>query len=400
MRRVHGAVGLTALACVSLLIGSCADGQSTGNSVGTGDSLGVLRSREQLPATMGDDPWEVVVCHVPVDTTDPMYEPIPDRLELSADELIAQMTPVVGYFERWSQGRYRPVFAAGPEVTVPAAEGGSDASCVDAAIAGSSADVRGVLVIADAQHTAAAVGGWGRPGAPCAAEKCSARETGRAVYVGAADFMPYWQGDPPLDLIEHEMGHALGWPHSSTSADSFGQGVYDSVIDVMSNSAAPRDMVPASRNAPGALALNMYLAGWIDDGDVQVIDATSLTSEPVTFEIVANNTASGGGTRLAVVNVSATSFLTIEMITSGVDNVHIGRSGVAVHLVDFSDSVCDVPPCTGTARRQTLESASESGDGLLRAGGSVAVGDIRVSVDSVFVGSSGESSVVLVSEDA
>jgi len=240
MRRVHGAVGLAALTCVPLFIGSCADGQSTGSTVGTGDSLGVLRSREQLPATMGDDPWEVVVCHVPVDTTDPMYEPIPDRLELSADELIAQMTPVVGYFERWSQGRYRPVFAAGPEVTVPAAEGGSDASCVDAAIAGSSADVRGVLVVADAQHTAVAVGGWGRPGAPCAAEKCPARETGRAVYVGAADFMPYWQGDPPLDLIEHEMGHALGWPHSSTSADSFGQGVYDSVIDVMSNTCTSR----------------------------------------------------------------------------------------------------------------------------------------------------------------
>ena len=218
------------------------------------------------------------------------------------------------------------------------------------------------------------------------------------VYIGAADFMPYWYGDPPLDLVEHEMGHALGWPHSSTSPDSFGQGVYDSVIDVMSNSAAPRDTVPESRNAPGALALNLYLSGWIDDSGVRVIDSVSLTAEPVAIEIAASPWSPESGSRLVVVNVSATSFVTIEMITSGVDNVHIGGSGVAVHLIDFSDDVCDVPPCTGTARRQTLASASGTGDGLLRVGfGSVEVGDIRVSVDKVFVGSSGDSAVVLVS---
>jgi len=288
----------------------------------------------------GSDSWEVVICQIPRDTTDLIFEPGDERLKLSSADIVNELGPVVDYFSRWSNGRYSPKFTAVNGVTISADE--KSDMCVDRALDQSLDSTRGVLVIANAQHTETAVGGWGRPGASCA-ESCSARLTRRAVYVGASDFMPYWKGNPPLDLIEHEIGHALDWPHSSTSVDNFGNGVYDSAVDVMSNSAATRHIDSDARNAPGPLGINMYLAGWLDDSNVALVENGTKS-----FELVATNTELVvDGLRLLLVPLNNSTMISIEVIGATGDNRHLLRDRVVIHQIELAGE-------TGFERRQTV----------------------------------------------
>ena len=289
---------------------------------------------------IGIDPWEVAICQIPSDTSDPIYEPVDARLDATSQEIVSKLAPVVDYFSRWSHSQYQPKFTAVSGVSITADE--KSDMCVDRALDKSSATTRGVLVIADAQHTELAVGGWGRPGAPCT-EDCSAKTTRRAVYVGASDFMPFWKNDPPLDLVEHEMGHALDWPHSSSSINNFGNGVYDSEIDVMSNSAAPRDFRSEARNAPGPLAINMYLANWFQDNQVKVLDGGADT-----VELVATDTDLAiAGVRLFAIPVNELSIVTVELISASGDNQHLRHDRVVVHQVEAIGQA-------GYERRQTV----------------------------------------------
>ena len=289
---------------------------------------------------VGIDPWEVVVCQIPQGTTDSLYEPIDVRLDLTSTDIVAALTPVVDYFSRWSHGQYQPKFTAVSGVSIGVDE--KSEVCVDRALDKASVATRGVLVIADAQHTEVAVGGWGRPGSPCE-KNCSAKHTRRAVYIGASDFMPYWKGNPPLDLVEHEIGHALDWPHSSTSVDNFGSGVYDSDVDLMSNSAAPREKFPDTRNAPGPLAINIYLAKWLQDTHI-----VTLESGTGTFELVATETdLAVDGARLLMVAVNDSIVLTVELIKASGDNQHLLHDRVVLHQVEVVGKI-------GYERRQTV----------------------------------------------
>jgi hypothetical protein len=174
-------------------------------------------------------------------------------------------------------------------------------------------------------------------------QNCSARLTRRAVYVGASDFMPFWKGDPPLDLIQHELGHALDWPHSSTSVDNFGSGVYDSDVDVMSNSAAPRDFNSEARNAPGPLAINMYLARWLDDRNIEVIEKGTKA-----INLVATNTDPAiDGLRLILVPMDVQTVISVEVLAATGDNQHLLYDRVVIHQVDLAGE-------TGFERRQTV----------------------------------------------
>lgn len=330
------AVGVSSI----VILGCGGQSQVTGLSE---DSALQLMTENEAPfgdLAQGSDPWEVVICQIPRDTTDPIYEPVDARLDVTSQEIVSKLAPVVEYFSRWSQGRYQPNFTAVSGVSITADE--KSEMCVDRALDKASTTTRGVLVIADAQHTESAVGGWGRPGAPCT-ENCSAKTTRRAVYIGASDFMPYWKNDPPLDLVEHEMGHALDWPHSSSSVDNFGNGVYDSPIDVMSNSAAPRDVVPEARDAPGPLAINMYLANWLQDDQVKVLHA-----ETVTVNLVATNTdREVDGVRLLIIPVDKSSIITVELINAIGDNQHLLHDRVVLHHIEIAGQ-------SGYERRQTV----------------------------------------------
>ncbi len=279
--------------------------------------------------TWGIDPWEVVVCHIPIFTSDEKFEPSLERMSLTSSEIVKRLSPVVSYFKRHSFGRYQPVFSAGQDVAISDTETSDD--CAERALDLSGPDVRGVMVIADAEHGADEFGGWGTPGIGCN-KSCSARKTRRSVYAGGGDFMDYWNGDSPLDLVEHEIGHALDWPHSTTSASNSGQELYDSALDVMSDSSAPRMVISTKRHGPGTLAINLYAARWFDDEHLQILDTSRRVNTKV--QLLATDTdLSMTGTRFVVVADGVNSFLTIELIAARGDNAHLKLDAVVIHRI-------------------------------------------------------------------
>ena len=302
-------------------------------SLGTADVAALLKIHNIADSygemTLGVDPWEVVVCHIPIFTSDEIFEPTLERMTLSSAEIVKRLTPVVSYFKRHSYGRYQPVFSAGLDVTISDIETSED--CVERALDQSGPEVRGVIVVADAEHGADEFGGWGTPGVGCTVS-CSARKTRRSVYAGGGDFMDYWNGDSPLDLVEHEIGHALDWPHSTTSASNSGQELYDNALDLMSDSSAPRMLISTKRHGPGTLAINLYAARWFDDEHLQILDRSRRVNTKV--QLLATDTdLSIMGTRFVVIVDGANSFLTVELIAARGDNAHLKFDAVAIHRI-------------------------------------------------------------------
>ena len=343
-RRLTGAVVVSAVMSAVLLQVSCGGADPTGSTaqVTSPPATGALAALLASPSaggwrSTGDDPFEVWVCHVPADTTAAIYGGLPLRLPLTP----ASVTQVVNahvspYFEQLSHGQYRPVFSVGGEVTIAAAD--EPQACVDAAIAGAGPGAEAVLVVADAEHVADRPGGFGSGGDPCPTQAgCPAAVSLRAAYVGANDFGPEWADAPPMDLAEHEIGHTLGWVHSAV--DDAGR--YLSGLDVMSNSAAPREADPARRDAPATLAVNLLLAGWLPADDV--VDVASGTVDATLAP-----SAGASGTRMVVLDRVGGPMYTIELLTDeGLDD-HLPVGGVAVHEVDLADgSIARIVPMVG-----------------------------------------------------
>jgi hypothetical protein len=310
----------------------------------------------------GEDSWEVTVCHVPPDTQSIVYAGLPMRLQLQPAALASVLNAkVTAYFDTLSHGAYRPKFVAGSEVTIAATD--EPQSCVDKALASAASEVHGVLVVADAEHNATQPGGFGNPGSGCVTPPCAAATSRRSVYVGASDFSTQWGDQPPMDLVEHEIGHALGWPHSAYDESS--SEPEQSALDVMSNSAAPRDVNPGRRDAPDTLAVNRLAAGWLPTSAVAVVPAAGST---VTLAPSNGST----GTRLAVVELDDHRFITVELLVAEGFDDHLPATGVAVHLIDGSDSTRTQTPLIGLPPYNDLLTAGET---LSSKGWSVAVSD-------------------------
>ena len=289
----------------------------------------------------GVDDIEVWICHVPAGSTVALYLGLPLRLPLTAsavaDVLNARVTP---YFATISYGQYQPQFRAGGEATL-----GNDQRpevCIEQAIVGADDTTDAVLVVADAEHLPEQPGGFGNGGVPCPEEPpCSVFDSRRSAYVGASDFHPDWADQPPMDLVEHELGHTLGWTHSGFV--SGGAQPYQSAIDLMSNSAAPRDLDAARRDGPDTLAVNRLLAGWLPESDIWV-------APPAGGTVQLQTSTGATGTRLALVALADGNYLTIEVLSADGFNAHLSFGGVAVHRVLLADgAVQTIVPLVGTA---------------------------------------------------
>lgn len=307
---------------------------------------------------------EVWVCHVPHDATAGVYGGLPLRLPLTPTDLAAVLaTGVTTYFETVSHGKYSPRFVAGDEVHMAA--GDEPQACIDEAIAGAAAETGAVLVVADAEHAAGQPGGFSSGGHQCPADPpCGADQSRRFVYVGASDFHPDWGADPPLDLVEHELGHALGWVHSGY--DATGATPYLSALDVMSNSAAPREIDPERRDAPDTLAVQRLIAGWLTAVDV-------LVAPPEGGSATLQSSTGSVGLRLLVLPVDARSFLAVELLTADGFDAHLPADGVAVHLVTLDGStVLPMEPLVGNPPFTDL---LQQGESLVTHGWSITVAD-------------------------
>lgn len=284
----------------------------------------------------GIDTFQVFVCRVPAATSVPLYGGLPDRRTFTAADVVTALGNDVGdYFHSISSGAYRPEFEAGGDITMSATD--TPERCARAAIAKAAPSARAVLLVADAEHAARQPGGLGSAGVPCpegTSGGCPVAQSQRWAYVGAADFAPNRIARPPLDLIEHEIGHTLGWVHSGSAAATSAEGVYDSALDLMSNSAAPRATDPTRRDGPDTLAIDRLVAGWLrldrvvavtNEGDVRLTPSNSRTvdqnGEPITGHFV------------VLLPVDRSDFLTVEWLDNGGYNSHLPAGGVAVHSV-------------------------------------------------------------------
>ena len=295
---------------------------------------------------------------MPVGITDPIYNPVDFRLPLDPHKVTEQLTAhITPYFDTLSNGNYHPEFVVGGEVSISKSETNRD--CVDKAQHRSAADIDGLVVIADAEHAENQHGGWGRPGEACApAVPCPASSSGRAAYIGASDFHPDWGAIPAVDLLEHEIGHTLGFPHSG------GGDGYTSGIDLMSNSAAPRDTDPDRRDGPATIAVNRLAAGWIPVGDATVV------GNPGTYRLVASNSPTGP--RVLVIPLDQYRFLTVEALDATGFDDHLPHSGVVVHEIDQTPTTCRsgaaTQPCQNEYRTQLPLSGKAPYTDLLGAG--------------------------------
>jgi hypothetical protein len=298
----------------------------------------VAASRGGQWRSHGDDRFEVWICHVPADTSAPIYGGLPLRRPLTSAR-VAQLVgaTVTPYFESVSHGVYRPTFVAGGEVTM--ATNDSPKACIDRAIAGSDPHTRAVLAVADAEHAPGQLGGFGDAGV-VGASTGPVSTTHRAAYIGASDFNPTWGDRPPMDLVEHEVGHTLGWVHSGTTAGPPEE--YHSALDVMSDSASPRASDPNARDAPDTLALDRMISGWLPPNAIRVAART-------TTALLSASTGAAG-LRLLVLPVDDSTFLAVEYLTAEGHDAHLPHAGVAVHRVEVrGTTVSAVAPLVGWA---------------------------------------------------
>jgi hypothetical protein len=115
--------------------------------------------------------------------------------------------------------------------------------------------------------------------------------------------------------------------------------VYDSDLDVMSNSAAPREVDETRRHAPGVLALNAWLAGWLDDSEILFVPLDDVRAgdwQDAVRLATSDSPPQDSRVRLVIV-LLGTTLLTVEALADRVDNDHLDESGLAIHEIVFDD---------------------------------------------------------------
>ena len=334
---------LSAVACLTLLAG-CASGPEAGDLTRVPPLVSLVeKSASSRWLAQGTDQIEVWVCSVPADTTASIYGGLPLRRSLDPARL-AQLLErrVPAYFETVSDGAYQPHFVPGGVANLGRDD--EPTACIDQAIRGAQSATRAVLVVANAEHAPGHPGGMSSAGDSATANgPAPVSATRRYVYVGAADFAPEWGDDPPVDLVEHEIGHSLGWVHSGMGSAGVGsQSQYLSPVDLMSNSAAPRAVDSARRDGPVPIALHRLLSGWLPNSAVVTADQS--------FSSRLDPSTDPEGVRLLALAVDEQHFLTVEHVTAVGFNDHLPHEGLVVHeVVVENGAISSITPLHGAS---------------------------------------------------
>jgi hypothetical protein len=309
--------------------------------------------REITTIPVGIHPWEVWRCDIP-DVSK----------SLSTAAVIAGLEDdVTDWFEKMSRGRYTPTFVAKGGYAAPNLYG-----CVDLGYSpyGSEGtpDDRGFIGVTEY----GGMQGMGTPGVlhyTNSPPSLRLREGTRRLAVGGLDLrydgslVPY----PAIDVVVHEMGHALGWPHVPLQGSS---DPYTNAGDMMSGLGST------------TAAVNLYAAGWIDRSEVSLWE-----SGRSSFRLGGHLTSR---TQMVVVPTDDRGvYYTISAPAADYDEV--ASSGVAVHFVDQSgsgDGYClDGLACTLASR--VVEAVPPPGHNsssapVLRAGETMTLGSWQVEV--------------------
>lgn len=333
---VGGCFGL--LLC--LVVVTPAWGSDEDDDVYSDDPLGLVAGfNVTTHYSLDEDIWDVWICEVPE-----------GRLDISVDGTVqlleAKLAP---YFVQLSGGRYRPTFRAGGVIEAEAFDnwGGCERPVYEAAgRLGRNKRPEGVIIIVNklAWASYGSIGGVGHPSPiEVSLGETTYPDNTRSLYIGGqavvdSNDLPadvFLDSEPPiLSIVAHEMGHAIGFPHSFRFEE------YDDPMDVMSQ----HQSVPSLQL--GTIAFNRYAAGWIDPSDVAVY---ARGTERYTLV-----PPGAKGKQILVIRGEGSEFISLGVRVRAGADAGILKEGVESYYIDQQPTHChsypDYRACFGTSR--------------------------------------------------
>jgi hypothetical protein len=351
-----------------------------------GSVRNLLVVRPSLHQMAGTDRIAVWVCDVPATTTNPQYAQVgPTRLAVDPQQVADWARQNVStWFTHSSKNRYRVEFTALGRIALSNTDDPND--CLDKAVDMTGSPYTNVFVT----DTSTRGDGFGSPGLIYQSDALnvdrlveSPSVTGRGLWIGGSSIAVSSTTFPAPDILVHEIGHTLHWPHSF-----IGPYEYDNDVDVMSG----RDTYRCKRstgtgtyswpcNPQQTLAFNRFAAGWIDDSQVYVHAGGNAT-------VVLDAPATTGMQMIAAVSAPQTSvMLTLEARPLVGEDQYLAVEGVVAMIVDQRATACDFSfgrPCTSTERRhrQAVVNAADEFAHVLKVGTTTTIDGVTVTVSA------------------